>query len=365
MSDLPRTLFVGRRPTAVTWYRCVLPAEFLGRDWLAVDDADGPLTRKTGTPGVTFDPDAWAGAYDVVVLNQPRGRRWMPVIRTLQAAGVKVVFEIDDYVHAVRKKRDHEFRDAFGKDALREYEQAMRACDAVICSTEWLGRRYRSFNPAVYVCRNGLDLGRYALTRPARDTVTIGWAGATGHKDAVRPWLTAVADVMRERPQVRFLALGQPWHRPLAEEFGAERATGIPFMALENYPAAMTAMDIALAPAGKSNFFRGKSDLRFLEAGALGLATIADPDVYPTLEHGISGLHAETPGEVREHLLALVDDREERERLGANARAYVERERSMTGMAGQWDAVLRDVAGVPAGPAAAPRVLAPATGTGS
>jgi glycosyltransferase involved in cell wall biosynthesis len=359
MSDLPRTLFVGRRATAVTWYRCVLPAEFLGADWIAVDDADSALVRKSGTPGVVFDPGAWAAAYDVVVLNQPRGRRWMPVIRTLQAAGTKVVFEIDDHVHSVRKKRDHEFRDAFGKDVLREYEQAMRACDAVICSTPWLGSRYRAFNPEIYVCRNGLDLGRYAMSRPPRDTVTIGWAGATGHKDAVRPWLDAVADVLRARPQARFLAIGQPWHRSLEAEFGAQRATGIPFMALENYPAAMTAMDIALAPAGRSNFFRGKSDLRFLEAGALALATIADPHVYLTLVHGVSGLHAETPGEVREHLLALVDDAQLRERLGANARAYVERERDMRVMAGQWDAVLREVAGVPAGDRPAPRVVSP------
>jgi glycosyltransferase involved in cell wall biosynthesis len=359
MSDLPRTLFTGRRSTAVTWYRCVLPAEFLGQDWIAVEDGDGELVRKTGTPGVELDPVAWAERYDVVVLNQPRGRRWMPVIRTLQAAGTKVIFEIDDYVHAVRKKRDHEFRGAFGKEVLREYEQAMRACDAVICSTPWLGRRYRAFNPETYVCRNGLDLGRYALTRPARDRVTIGWAGATGHKDAVRPWLAAVADVMRARPHVDFLAIGQPWHRPLAAEFGEERARGIPFMALESYPAAMTAMDVALAPAGKSNFFRGKSDLRFLEAGALRLATIADPGVYPTLEHGVSGLHAETPDEVREHLLALVDDGALRDRLGASARAYVERERSMTVMAAQWDAVLRAVTGRPAAGAPAPRVTAP------
>ena len=56
MSDLPRTLFVGRRSTAVTWYRCVLPAEFLGADWIAVDDAGSALARKSGTPGVEFDP---------------------------------------------------------------------------------------------------------------------------------------------------------------------------------------------------------------------------------------------------------------------------------------------------------------------
>jgi hypothetical protein len=51
-------------------------------------------------------------------------------------------------------------------------------------------------------------------------------------------------------------------------------------------------------------------------------------------------LHASTPAEAREHLFALVDDRGERERLGANARAYVERERDMRVMARQWATVL-------------------------
>ena len=45
--------------------------------------------------------------------------------------------------------------------------------------------------------------------------------------------------------------------------------------------------------------------------------------------------------------------------LGASARAYVERERSMTVMAAQWDAVLRAVTGRPAAGGPAPRVTAP------
>lgn len=352
MSRLPHTLFVGRRSTSVTWYRCALPAAFLGQDWIAVDDREPvALRRVSGTPGVPADLDAWS-AYDVVVLGQPRGVVWLQRIRALQAAGVRVLFEIDDYVHAVRKKRDHDFKGGFGKDVLRELELAMRACDGVICSTDFLARRYRAFNPRTYVCRNGLDLGRYRLTRPARGAPVIGWAGATGHKDAVRPWLRIIADVMRERPDTGFVAIGQPFHVPLAKEFG-DRATGVPFTTLEAYPAAMTAMDIAVAPAGAGNFFRGKSDLRFLEAGALGIATVADPAVYPSIEHGVTGLHAATPEEARKHLLALVDDRERRERLGAAAREYVERERTMDVMADQWAAALRATAAVPAAQAAA------------
>ena len=115
-----------------------------------------------------------------------------------------------------------------------------------------------------------------------------------------------VAAVLEAHPQARFRTVGQPFGRELAERFGPERASAVPFAALDSYPAAMAAFDVALAPAAPSAFFTAKSDLRFLEAAALGLPVVADPVVYPTLVHGETGLHAATPDEAREHLEALV-----------------------------------------------------------
>ena len=42
----------------------------------------------------------------------------------------------------------------------------MRIVDGVICSTEFLARRYRKFNERQWVCPNGIDLKRYAYARP-------------------------------------------------------------------------------------------------------------------------------------------------------------------------------------------------------
>ena len=350
MTDLPRTLFVGGGKGAVCWYRCALPAIYLGLDWIGVGGRLGSLHPVTGRPGLAVTERDWTD-YEVIVIQQPRGRAWVERIRELQAAGVKVVFEIDDYVHAVRKSRDHDFRQEYGEERLRELELAMRVCDALICSTPWLGRRYRSFNPTAYVCRNGLDLGRYRLTLPQRDAVHIGWSGATGHRASVRPWLDVVADVMRKRPATRFVSIGQPFARALEGEFGADRCLSVPFTTLDCYPAAMASIDVAIAPAGRTNFFRGKSDLRFLESGALRHAVVADPTVYTEVEHGVTGFLAETPAEARPHLLELVDDAPLRERLGAAAHAYVERERDMRVMSRQWAAVLRELAGRAADPA--------------
>jgi glycosyltransferase involved in cell wall biosynthesis len=335
---LPRTLFVGKGNSAVCWYRCALPAMALGQEWVGV--AGAPPRAKVGT-GVTAKPFAFDHMfeYDVVVLQQPEGP-WADVIRQLRTRGVVVLFEIDDYVHAVRKMASHEGREHWSRKRIEGLERTMRLADGLICSTEWLADRYRAFNPNVWVCRNGLDMARYAYDRAPGAGVTIGWAGGVGHATALGPWLPVVADAMRARDDVRFVTVGQPFARELEPEFGPERAVSVPFGHLETYPASMTVFDVALAPSGGNNLFRGKSDLRWLEASALGVPLIADPVVYPEIEDGVTGFHASTPAEARAALDALIADPELRARVGAAAHDHVREHRSIQAVAPQWARVL-------------------------
>jgi len=335
-----KTLFVGRGDSGVCWYRCALPALALDADWLGVTGQPGALRRVTGSFGLALDEDGWTD-YDVVVLQLVHGPYWLARIAELQRAGVAILYEIDDDLHAVAAEPGHEFAPRFSPQRLRAHEAAMRACDGVICSTPAIADRYAHLNERRFVCANGIDLPRYPYPRPDRETVTIGWAGGTGHERAVRPWLPEIAAVLAERRQARFRTVGQPFGSELAGRFGPERASAVPFAGIDTYPAAMAAFDVALAPAAPSAFFAAKSDLRFLEAAALGLPVIADPRVYPTVVHGETGMHAATSAEAREHMLTLVDDADLRRRLGGAARAYVERERAMPVAARTWREALK------------------------
>jgi glycosyltransferase involved in cell wall biosynthesis len=339
---IPRTLFIGRSRNAVVWYRCALPAMALGADWVGVNDAPPKGALQTGMVPPDFTWESVTG-YDVVVLQQASGLQWLHTVRSWQAAGVTVLYEVDDWLRGVRLAAEHGNKASFSKEKVAEYEMVMRVADGVICSTEWLAERYAVVNPRTFVCRNGIDLKRYAIEPPAKTAVTIGWAGGTGHADAVGPWLPEVAAVMREFPGTRFHTVGQPFAESLAEEFG-DRALALRFGALEAYPAAMCDFDVALAPAGAGGFFRGKSDLRWLEAAALGVPVIADPAVYPEIEDGVTGFHAGTPEQAGEILRALVADPELRTRVGEAARAHVVTHRRIEVMAGQWAAVLGTVA---------------------
>ncbi len=332
-------LFAGVGSSGVCWYRCALPATALGADWLGVAGEPGSLRRVTGAWDLALDEDSWFD-YDVVVLQLVHGAGWLKRIAELQEAGVTVLYEIDDDLRAVAAEPGHEFARLFPPQRLRAHEAAMRASDGLICSTPGLAERLAEFNEVRHVCEIGIDLARYPYPLPQRETVTFGWAGGTGHERAMRPWLRSVADVLEARPHTRFCSVGQPFGNQLAERFGAERSSAIPFAALDTYPAAMAAFDVALAPAARSPYFAAKSDLRFLEAAALGLPVIADPIVYPTIVDGETGLHATTPEEAREAMLTLADDPALRHRLGAAARSYVERGRTAEVAARQWETVL-------------------------
>ena len=346
MTDtLPRTLFAGRGNTAVCWYRCALPAMYLDQDWVGVGGEPGALGILAGIGRSTASFQDFS-KYDVVVLQYQASPAWLNGIRRLQDAGTVVLFEIDDYARSVRKKRDHAFGEAFDATFIRNFEMCMRVCDGVICSTEWLAQRYRSINPRTWVAQNAIDLPRYRFTRPERDTVTLGWAGGTGHREAMEPWLPAVEAVMAARPETRFISVGEPFAKRLAERFGAERCIAIPSGPMETYPAAMASFDIALAPAGKSTFYQGKSDLRWLEASALGIPLVADPQVYPEIEDRVTGFHVETPADVERTLLELVDDTELRLSTGAQAHEYVAAHRSMAVCAPTWADVLTEAAGL-------------------
>lgn len=329
-----KALFIGIGSTSVCWYRCALPARELGHDWVGVDEefrmVTGQVGGKSKTPVIED--------YDVIICQQPAGPGWEKRLRQMKATGARLIYETDDYLHGIPREPDHLFKTYFTRQVLRSYDRCMAMCDDVIVSTQFLAERYHKTNPRIHVCRNGIDLARYDLERPERDYTTVGWSGATGHTSQIHKWLDGgVADELLRDPTSRFVAMGEPHvaaHAGLT--LGEDRVTGIPWSPLETYPAAMTAMDVALAPAGDSTWYRGKSDLRWLEASALGIPCICQPHVYPEAE-----LHASTPAEAAALLRELMSDPGELAAAGSLARERVLASRSMAAAAESWRAVIQ------------------------
>jgi glycosyltransferase involved in cell wall biosynthesis len=342
--DAARTVFIGRGnfPHSL-WFRCALPAMQLGADWCAYLGEPPELALVGGvarrTVSATTLPD-----YDVVVLQHAEGS-FVPLIQDLQARGVTVLYELDEDPRGMLANPLEYFQELYSEQRVAGMEAALAACDGVLVPTRYLAGRVAKVNPRVWVCPNAIDPGRYRLTRtPRPGAVTIGWSGYVGHNDAMVPWLAVIADIMRRHPQVRFHSAGVPFADALAPEFG-DRVLKLPWNDLLSFPAGTVDWDIAIAPSADTPFLRAKSDLRWLEASALGIPTVADPFVFGEIEDGVTGFHARDLDTLERVLTRLVRDAELRARVGAAAKQHVLARRTIAALADTWPAALADARG--------------------
>lgn len=340
--DPSRVIFLGVSSTPICYYRCALPATALGADWVGVEGEPPQLRIDTGiVKGETRKPVLLGGDYDVIVLQEVHGDGWLKLIADAQAKGIRVIYEINDYLHGIPPLVDHVFAKFYTPERLQQIEEAMAACDAVTCTTKYLKKKYTKFAKRIYICPNGIDLKRYELTRPDRgDSVNVGWAGATGHYEALAPWLLKVVHLMEAEPNVNFVTIGQPVADQFIPKFG-QRAVSVPWAAIEQYPGAMTLLDIAMAPAANTRFHRGKSDLRWLEAGALGIPMVGNGFLYPEVTHGVDGFLARSADQAFEFMLTLVHSPELRREVGEAARTHVREKRTIQAVLPRWERALR------------------------
>jgi glycosyltransferase involved in cell wall biosynthesis len=337
-------LFVGIGTSPVFYYRCLLPATAMGCDYAGVMGDPSSMAMATGHVRHMDGRLPDFEKYRVVILQQPKGRAWQQRIAELQSKGIRVLYEVDDYLDGVKDQVDHGARHAYGPSVLAEYASCMRAADGLIVSTPKLAELYRDRNERIWVCRNGIDPRRYAYTVPADGTVNVVFAGGTGHLEAAKPWLAALARVMMKRPEVRFTSIGATFGVEFQRKFGEHRAAALPWLPIEAYPVALAAGDIALGPIGDTPWSRAKSDLRWLEASCAGAAFIGSEWVYTDVLGGVTGYVVPDATRVETLLLDLVDRPGAREAMALAAQRDVARRRTIESARKMWERVIVEVA---------------------
>lgn len=84
--------------------------------------------------------------------------------------------------------------------------------------------------------------------------------------------------------------------------------------------------DVCIAPLEAQNpFCRAKSELKYVEAGAVGIPTVASdtPAFRTAIEDGLNGCLVRDPETWRQALRTLIEDAGERHRMGSEAQRHV------------------------------------------
>lgn len=230
-----------------------------------------------------------------------------------------------------------------GQDNVKEQ---LRAAAAVTVSTPYLSRVYAPINKNIHVIPNCIDFDLWGKVAPKDDGfIRLGLFGSNSHLKDWREVIDAVKRILDEYKNVKLLFNG--WMvvteaKPGANLYQLQRHFKFPeYMEpllshpqveicepceIQDYPKWLQGMqiDIGLAPLADTRFNKSKSNLKYIEFGAMGVPGVyADQEAYADVKHGVTGLKAGKPSEYYTQIKKLVESKDLRESIGNAAHVDV------------------------------------------
>lgn len=264
---------------------------------------------------------------DIVVMGMvhtPAGLDMLMGIREMY--GLPVVMELDDNILSTPDYNPASECYAPGSKLRELAIRQMREADALIVSTPYLKQIYSEFNDHIYVMPNSIDFDLWgkANRERTRGRIVIGWAGGASHNDDLAIIEPVVDRIVAKYPQVLFKFI----HGISPSLRGKKGVKHIAkWAASADYPRhiAKQGFDIGIAPLVDNAFNRGKSNLRWLETGALGVPCVASNVGHfrETIRHGVDGLLCDTQDDFFNALEELIVNKEKRREIGRAAYSRV------------------------------------------
>ena len=212
---------------------------------------------------------------------------------------------------------------------------------AIQTSTEFLADFLREHNPNVKVFDNQLQ-----RLLPPRDfdaefkqedrpvTIFFGALNRDKEFEEILPVLNDVAKKYGNKVVFKILARQNLYDSLQSDSkklIGDSRIYDGQFVPYERYERELYTSDIALLPLQDNKFNRAKSDLKFLECAACGVAALASPVVYSdVVKDGENGFIFYDTKQFAQKLETLIENRDKRREMATAAYEYVKHNRLMS-----------------------------------
>lgn len=205
--------------------------------------------------------------------------------------GFKVWCDIDDYWELYK---DHYLYDQYRRtQATLSMQNSMRLADIVTCTNDRLAEKIKAFNKRVEVVPNGVPFGydQFSPKRTERTLTRFMYVGGQSHYND----LNSIREVFRKCRQMNeisskseFIMAGYNTNSPQMQRMAAIMSCSRNFktrpeLPVRSYMEHYNNTDIALAPLQDNEFNTYKSNLKIIEAGAMGIPIIVSK-MYPFLQ---------------------------------------------------------------------------------
>ena len=271
---------------------------------------------------------------NMMIFQRASQADWLVKAREAKRRGIKIVYEIDDDLLNMPENFVEPWRFYLRPEIRRNIQAFLELSDAIISSTEPLMRSLRKRVPRAnhFVLPNAIDAeywGRAFAERQSehrnKDAVTVGWLASGSHKLDAPIVAEVLVELMKKHKHLRLNFIGWIEHGDLPGILPyAERVKCDQWQSISILPWVMKNFDISIAPLIDNKFNRAKSDIKWLQAGALGIPTVASKlDPYNGIHHGDDGFVAKTQKEWFDLLDLLITSKGLRDQIGQAANKVV------------------------------------------
>jgi len=256
----------------------------------------------------------------------------LELIKYAKQKNKKVVFECDDLIHRVSKTH-YSYEETKGiKNRLKWWKriyQCFSRCDGFISTNKNLDNLYGRFAKKSLIFDNYIDLPHWLKEyKPnTTDRVRLLWAGSTSHTGDLQMIKPVIDKILNKYPQVQFIYVGTGGIRTddlhakfiygddLFRGLPNNRESMLPITAkLWPYILSTLQADIAIAPLEKNDFNKYKSQCKYLEYSINKIPSVCSKWFYTNAD-----ITADTQQEWIDKISSLIENKEERKRLGKQA----------------------------------------------
>jgi hypothetical protein len=268
-----------------------------------------------------------------------------------------IIYDTDDLMFDAERFKKTDAYHNFNELQRKQYEDGVglkilksKQVKAISTTTTFLAEKLKQFGKPVYVVKNKLAKRELRWAREARkiylsrvkrrENVRLGYfSGSVSHNRDFATIVPALEIILKQHPRVRLYLVG---YLDLNDKFYKKfqkQIIQLPFVPRKKHYQNIAQVDINLAPLEMNDFCQAKSELKFFEAGIIGIPTIAVrnktfSEVIDERVDGLkesisclnskrSGLLAGNTNEWVQKLELLINDKGMRKNIGERARQVV------------------------------------------
>lgn len=273
----------------------------------------------------------------------PRLKRFF---QELKKQNKVVFFETDDLVFDIKYIQDTDlfkkmtmlekiqYHSGVGEEILRD--SFVKNC---VTSTEYLKNILEKYNKKVFVSQNKISFQEEKLAqkiiaekneiKEKSDFIKIGYfSGTPSHNKDFATIIPTIKNILKKYSQVKLFLVGQLDAGDELNQF-KDQLVFLPFSPRKKYFQNLSEVDINLAPLVLNDpFCEAKSEIKFTEAGILGIPTvaIANQTFSQAITDGQNGFLAKNEKEWEEKISFLIENEIFRKNMGKKARVKVLRD---------------------------------------